>query len=123
VSGVDEVVPGPVAVTDGFPRRVARPHVRTSSRNCSGTSLRSSATRRWSHPILGAVSMVNRLRPARNSSNQPASIVRVLCGVTMDPADVQRVLENTAFARPCPTPRTVDYLDEGRDDSYGDLRG
>lgn len=38
--------------------------------------------------------------------------------VTMDPDDVQRVLENTAFARPCPTPRTVDYLDEGRDDSF-----
>jgi subtilisin family serine protease len=39
-------------------------------------------------------------------------------GVTMDPADVRRVLESTAFARPCPTPRTVDYLDEGRDASY-----
>jgi subtilisin family serine protease len=39
-------------------------------------------------------------------------------GVSMDPADVQRVLENTAFARPCPTPRTVDYLDEGRDDTF-----
>jgi subtilisin family serine protease len=39
-------------------------------------------------------------------------------GVTMNPDDVQRVLENTAFARPCPTPRTVDYLDEGRDDSF-----
>jgi subtilisin family serine protease len=36
----------------------------------------------------------------------------------MDPDDVQRVLEETAFARPCPTPRTVDYLDEGRDDSF-----
>jgi subtilisin family serine protease len=39
-------------------------------------------------------------------------------GVTMDPDDVQRVLEETAFARPCPTPRTVDYKDEGRDDSF-----
>jgi len=39
-------------------------------------------------------------------------------GVRMDPDDVTRVLENTAFARPCPTPRTVDYLDEGRDDSF-----
>ncbi|HEX6352150.1 S8 family serine peptidase [Actinophytocola sp.] len=39
-------------------------------------------------------------------------------GVSMDPDDVQTVLENTAFAKPCPTPRTVDYLDEGRDDSY-----
>jgi subtilisin family serine protease len=38
--------------------------------------------------------------------------------VRMDPDDVQRVLENTAFKRPCPTPRTVDYTDEGRDDSF-----
>jgi subtilisin family serine protease len=38
--------------------------------------------------------------------------------VTMNPDDVQRVLENTAFQRPCPTPRTVDYKDEGRDDSF-----
>jgi subtilisin family serine protease len=38
--------------------------------------------------------------------------------VTMDPDDVQRVLEKTAFERPCPTPRTVDYLDEGRDDTF-----
>jgi subtilisin family serine protease len=39
-------------------------------------------------------------------------------GVSMNPDDVQRVLENTAFQRPCPTPRTVDYSDEGRDDSF-----
>jgi subtilisin family serine protease len=39
-------------------------------------------------------------------------------GVRMDPDDVTRVLENTAFARPCPTPRTFDYLDEGRDESF-----
>lgn len=38
--------------------------------------------------------------------------------VTMDPDDVQRVIEKTAFERPCPTPRTVDYLDEGRDASF-----
>jgi subtilisin family serine protease len=38
--------------------------------------------------------------------------------VTMDPEKVQRVIEGTAFARPCPTPRTVDYLDEGRDDTF-----
>ena len=36
----------------------------------------------------------------------------------MDPDKVQRVLEGTAFATPCPEPRTVDYLDEGRDDTY-----
>ena len=28
------------------------------------------------------------------------------------------MLEGTAFAIPCPTPRTVDYLDEGRDDTF-----
>jgi subtilisin family serine protease len=38
--------------------------------------------------------------------------------VSMDPDKVQRVLEGTAFATPCPVPRTVDYLDEGRDASY-----
>jgi subtilisin family serine protease len=38
--------------------------------------------------------------------------------VRMNPDSVQRVLEGTAFERPCPTPRTVDYLDEGRDASY-----
>ncbi|MGH3879401.1 MAG: S8 family serine peptidase [Actinophytocola sp.] len=37
---------------------------------------------------------------------------------SMDPDKVQRVLENTAFATPCPEPRTVDYLDEGRDDTF-----
>jgi subtilisin family serine protease len=36
----------------------------------------------------------------------------------MDPDKVQRVLEGTAFATPCPEPRTVDYLKEGRDDTY-----
>ena len=39
-------------------------------------------------------------------------------GVSMNPDKVARVLEGTAFAIPCPTPRTVDYLDEGRDDSF-----
>jgi subtilisin family serine protease len=38
--------------------------------------------------------------------------------VTMNPDVVQLVLEKTAFQRPCPTPRTVDYKDEGRDDSF-----
>jgi subtilisin family serine protease len=38
--------------------------------------------------------------------------------VAMDPDKVERVLEGTASKIPCPTPRTVDYLDEGRDDSY-----
>jgi subtilisin family serine protease len=37
---------------------------------------------------------------------------------SMDPDRVQRVLEGTAFATPCPEPRTVDYLDEGRDDTF-----
>ena len=37
---------------------------------------------------------------------------------SMDPDKVQRVLEGTAFATPCPVPRTVDYLKEGRDASY-----
>jgi subtilisin family serine protease len=37
---------------------------------------------------------------------------------TMDPDKVQRVLEGTAFATPCPVPRTVDYLNEGRDASF-----
>jgi subtilisin family serine protease len=38
--------------------------------------------------------------------------------VTMNPDKVARVIEGTAYAMPCPTPRTVDYLDEGRDDTY-----
>ncbi len=38
--------------------------------------------------------------------------------VSMDPTKVERVLEGSAFAVPCPEPRTVDYLDEGRDDSF-----
>ncbi len=38
--------------------------------------------------------------------------------VTMDPDKMRRVLEGTAFATPCPEPRTVDYIDEGRDESY-----
>ncbi|MFI5608756.1 S8 family serine peptidase [Amycolatopsis sp. NPDC051903] len=36
----------------------------------------------------------------------------------MDPDAVQRVLEGTASPIACPVPRTVDYLDEGRDDSF-----
>ncbi|CAM4004093.1 S8 family serine peptidase [Kibdelosporangium persicum] len=32
----------------------------------------------------------------------------------LDPDKVERVLEGTATATPCPTPRTVDYLDEQR---------
>jgi subtilisin family serine protease len=38
--------------------------------------------------------------------------------VTMDPDLVRRVIEGTAVQTPCPTPRTVDYLAEGRDESY-----
>jgi subtilisin family serine protease len=38
--------------------------------------------------------------------------------VTMDPDKVQRVIEGTAFATPCPVPPTVDYLDEGRDATF-----
>ncbi|WP_424982350.1 S8 family peptidase [Labedaea rhizosphaerae] len=38
--------------------------------------------------------------------------------VTMSPDKVQSVLEGTAAKVPCPTPRTVDYLDEGRDASF-----
>ncbi|MEV4310660.1 S8 family serine peptidase [Actinocrispum sp. NPDC049592] len=38
--------------------------------------------------------------------------------VSMDPDKVERVLEGTAAKIPCPTPRTVDYLKEGRDASY-----
>lgn len=37
---------------------------------------------------------------------------------SMAPAKVARVLEGTAADRACPTPRTVDYLDEGRDDTF-----
>lgn len=36
----------------------------------------------------------------------------------MKPDKVRAVLEGTAIATPCPVPRTVDYLDEGRDESY-----
>jgi subtilisin family serine protease len=39
-------------------------------------------------------------------------------GFGMAPDKVQRVLEGTAFATPCPVPRTVDYLNEGRDASF-----
>ncbi|MCE7008653.1 S8 family serine peptidase [Kibdelosporangium philippinense] len=35
--------------------------------------------------------------------------------VSLDPDKVERVLEGTATATPCPTPRTVDYLKEGRE--------
>ena len=38
--------------------------------------------------------------------------------VSMKPAKVRNVLEGTAFAIPCPEPRTVDYLDEGRDATF-----
>mgnify|MGYP001040528719 CR=1 FL=1 len=37
---------------------------------------------------------------------------------SLDPDAVQRVLEGTAAKIPCPTPRTVDYLDEGRDETF-----
>jgi subtilisin family serine protease len=37
---------------------------------------------------------------------------------SMSPDAVQRVLEGTASQTPCPTPRTVSYTNEGRDDSY-----
>jgi subtilisin family serine protease len=48
-------------------------------------------------------------------------------GVTLNPDRVERVLQGTAFKAPCPTPRTVDYLKEGRDASFtatceGDLQ-
>lgn len=36
----------------------------------------------------------------------------------MDPDAVQRVLEGTAAPIACPVPRTVDYLDEGRDETF-----
>jgi subtilisin family serine protease len=39
-------------------------------------------------------------------------------GFGMDPDAVQRVLEGTAAKIACPVPRTVDYLDEGRDPSF-----
>ncbi|MEU4666820.1 S8 family serine peptidase [Amycolatopsis sp. NPDC023774] len=39
-------------------------------------------------------------------------------GFGMDPDAVQRVLEGTASPVACPVPRTVDYLDEGRDESF-----
>jgi subtilisin family serine protease len=38
--------------------------------------------------------------------------------ISMNPDKVQNVLEGTAAKVPCPTPRTVDYLDEGRDASF-----
>ncbi|MCT2583056.1 S8 family peptidase [Actinophytocola gossypii] len=38
--------------------------------------------------------------------------------VSMKPAKVRSVLEGTAFEIPCPSPRTIDYLDEGRDATY-----
>jgi subtilisin family serine protease len=34
--------------------------------------------------------------------------------VTLNPDRVERVLQSTAFKTPCPTPRTVDYIKEGR---------
>ncbi|MGH3948358.1 MAG: S8 family serine peptidase [Pseudonocardiaceae bacterium] len=39
-------------------------------------------------------------------------------GFGMDPDAVRRVLEGTAAETACPEPRTVDYLDEGRDESF-----
>ena len=36
----------------------------------------------------------------------------------MDPDKVQRVLEGTAAKIACPVPRTVDYLNEGRDATF-----
>ncbi|MCE7008654.1 S8 family serine peptidase [Kibdelosporangium philippinense] len=39
-------------------------------------------------------------------------------GVLLNPDRVERVLQGTATKTPCPTPRTVDYLKEGRDASY-----
>ncbi|NKQ56654.1 S8 family serine peptidase [Amycolatopsis sp. K13G38] len=39
-------------------------------------------------------------------------------GFGLSPDAVQRVIEGTAAQTPCPTPRTVDYLDEGRDASF-----
>jgi subtilisin family serine protease len=38
--------------------------------------------------------------------------------ISMNPDKVQSVLEGTAAKVPCPTPRTVDYLDEGRDATF-----
>jgi len=38
--------------------------------------------------------------------------------ITMKPAKVRSVLEGTAHPIACPVPRTVDYLDEGRDATY-----
>jgi len=38
--------------------------------------------------------------------------------VSMRPTAVRSVLEGTASAIPCPQPRTVDYLDEGRDETF-----
>ncbi|MBP2320918.1 subtilisin family serine protease [Kibdelosporangium banguiense] len=39
-------------------------------------------------------------------------------GVTLNPDRVERVLQGTATKTPCPTPRTVDYIKEGRDATY-----
>ncbi|WP_307849583.1 S8 family serine peptidase [Qaidamihabitans albus] len=39
-------------------------------------------------------------------------------GFGLNPDATQRVLEGTAAEIPCPVPNTVDYLDEGRDESY-----
>jgi len=37
---------------------------------------------------------------------------------SMPPNQVRTILENSASETPCPEPRTVDYLDEGRDQTY-----
>ena len=39
-------------------------------------------------------------------------------GFGLSPDAVRRVIEGTAARTPCPTPRTVDYLDEGRDATF-----
>ena len=39
-------------------------------------------------------------------------------GLTMAPGDVERVMRKTATDTPCPAENPVDYLDEGRDDTY-----
>ena len=39
-------------------------------------------------------------------------------GLTMAPGEVERVMRKTATDTPCPAENPVDYLDEGRDDTY-----
>ena len=55
----------------------------------------------------------------RGADHQPVrQVQRQKNIVTMGPDKAQRVLEGTAAKVPCPTPRTVDYLDEGRDATF-----